>query len=124
MTAGVRFRLEVKCGEQGDAKWVVEDVSAVFGGVGPTSITAVRAAAGLRGQEWGAPSIEAACLEAQREIGQQLNDASPGGQATYRSTLVPSFIYKSFLAVNAALGEFVEAANKEECELMTIMMMM
>ena len=75
--------------------WVVSDAGMAFGGMAPTTKACPKAAAALVGQPWTLSTLPAAYAALNEDM--PLPDNVPGGQAQYRRSLPPSFLFKFFV---------------------------
>lgn len=82
----------------------VLDASLVFGGVGPTAVSAARTERHLIGRAWTQETLQTALSVLREEI--KVPENAPGGMAQFRMSLVSSFFFKFFLQVaNATASE-------------------
>jgi xanthine dehydrogenase/oxidase len=113
VNAGMRVRMALAddVGAGGSAndfagEWVVAEAVVAYGGVGPKTLQATRAAAALVGRPLGGAGL-AAALAALREDVALAPDA-PGGMPEFRAALAASFLFK--FVVHAALELEKDAA--------------
>ncbi|KAJ0029771.1 hypothetical protein NQD34_004768, partial [Periophthalmus magnuspinnatus] len=81
----------------------VHDLRLAFGGMGPTTIVALKTSNALRGRTWGEKLLQSACSSLADEM--TLDPSCPGGMVLYRRTLVLSLFYKFYLTVLQSLKE-------------------
>jgi xanthine dehydrogenase/oxidase len=89
--------------------WRVAEVELSFGGMAPTTVTAVQTASAMTGQTWGEAALQGASAALLAEM--DLPDDVPGGQAQFRRTLACSFLYKFYVAVNQQLTADIAIAS-------------
>lgn len=90
--------------------WVVEEFAYALGGMAPTPISAKACNAAAVGKVWSRGLLTEHLYPAiQQEL--VLPDGVPGGQAQYRTTLVASFLFRSFLAITTQLQAAIEGAS-------------
>ncbi|CAI5737461.1 unnamed protein product [Hyaloperonospora brassicae] len=99
VTAGIRVRLE--CSQQSGG-WIIQEASAVYGGMAPITKAAAEAERFLVGKPFDASTFDEAC-DALLRSDFELPDGVPGGMAKYRESLCSSFLYKFFLASSQRL---------------------
>ena len=89
--------------------WVVEEAGFGFGGMAPTTVATPKTEAFLQGKPW----TQATILEAGKVLREDLPlpAAVPGGQAEYRRTLPPSFLFKFFVKTTLELEDLVAASG-------------
>lgn len=75
----------------------VQDLRLAFGGMGPTTILALKTGSRLQGRCWGEELLQAALSSLADEM--TLDPSSPGGMISYRRTLTLSLFYKFYLSV-------------------------
>lgn len=99
VTAGIRVRL--KCSRDTGA-WIIEDASAVYGGIAPVTKAAIKTELFLTGKIFNVSTFEEAC-NVLHSSDINLPDGVPGGMAKYRESLCSSFLYKFFIASSEQL---------------------
>jgi xanthine dehydrogenase/oxidase len=91
VTAGIRVRLS--------PSHAVESCSLSFGGMAPTTVSAVKTMAFLQGKQWTEEVVTQAAREITKELTLPLE--VPGGQAAFRVTLAASFLYRAYVRICA-----------------------
>lgn len=86
------------CLEQKDQKWVVSDLSIVYGGVAAYSISACETKRFLIGKHWNKELLHGALKILEKDI--LVKDDAPGGMVEFRKSLILSFFFKFFLWVS------------------------
>ncbi|KAF4040191.1 Molybdopterin-binding domain of aldehyde dehydrogenase [Phytophthora infestans] len=99
VTAGIRVRLE--CSGDNDA-WIIQDASAVYGGMAPITKSAAETEQFLIGKTFNASTFGEAC-DVLHSSDFELPDGVPGGMAKYRESLCSSFLYKFYVASSERL---------------------
>lgn len=94
----------------------VENISLVFGGMAPTTVSAKQTEKLLVGKSWiGAETVESAMASLENDF--DLPSSVPGGMPTYRKTLALSFFYRFYHDVLSQLGPQIAAtADREAIE--------
>jgi xanthine dehydrogenase/oxidase len=88
--------------------WVVEDFGYALGGMAPTPISAKAVNAAAKGKKWDFKLLSDHLYDAIKEE-LSLPAGVPGGQSEYRTTLVASFLFRSFLAITGELTACIDA---------------
>jgi len=99
VTAGLRVKLE--CSRETGA-WIIQDASAVYGGMAPITAAASETEHFLIGKTFDSSTFEEAC-DVLHSSDFKLPDGVPGGMAKYRESLCSSFLYKFFIASSQRL---------------------
>ena len=81
---------------------VISSIRMAFGGMGPTTLLAVKSSLHLEGQKFNDNIVELACDALKNEL--SLTPNAPGAMIRYRQSLVLSFFFKTFLAIRKQLG--------------------
>lgn len=108
VTACLRVRLVPVASRSAEGRWVIEEAGFGFGGMAPTTVAAQKTEAFLRGKDWAVSTIRAASQVLREDL--PLPATVPGGQAEYRRTLPPSFLFKFFVKTTLELESLVAAA--------------
>ncbi|KAI5277648.1 hypothetical protein KEM54_004930, partial [Ascosphaera aggregata] len=91
----------------------VENISLIFGGMAPTTVSAKNAEDMLIGKSWTDPAtIECAMTALEQEF--DLPSSVPGGMPTYRKTLALSFFYKFYHDVLSQLNADISVTADRE----------
>jgi len=109
VTAFVRVKLA-----QTSDSWKIQEFAAAFGGVGPTTVLATSTATSLIGKSWSKETFEEGYEALRNEL--TLPDDAPGGQVEYRTALVTSFLFKSFMIITRDLQLLVASLPSEEVD--------
>jgi xanthine dehydrogenase/oxidase len=114
VNAGMRVRMALAgdVGADGSAnahagEWVVAEAALAYGGVGPKTLQATRAAAALVGRPLGGAGLTAALVALREDV--SLAPDAPGGMPEFRAALAASFLFK--FVVHAALELEKDAAG-------------
>ncbi|KAL3674239.1 hypothetical protein V7S43_000197 [Phytophthora oleae] len=99
VTAGIRVKLD--CSRE-TGTWIIEDASAVYGGMAPITKPASETEHFLVGKAFDAATFDEAC-DVLHSSDFKLPDGVPGGMAKYRESLCSSFLYKFFIASSERL---------------------
>ncbi|XP_061464041.1 aldehyde oxidase 3-like isoform X2 [Rhineura floridana] len=76
---------------------VIEDLAILYGGIGPTTVSARNTCQLLIGRNWNEQMLNDACRLILEEI--ILSPSAPGGKVEYRRTLLVSFFFRFYLEV-------------------------
>mmetsp|Transcript_57580 Transcript_57580/g.134925 ORF Transcript_57580/g.134925 Transcript_57580/m.134925 type:complete len:1389 (-) Transcript_57580:19-4185(-) len=87
--------------------WTVDQVSAAYGGMAPTTTRAKKLEAALLGANWS----EATVSKAQEALAEELAlpETVPGGMAAFRQTLALSYVFKFYVGVCLDLSAALKA---------------
>ncbi|XP_050015250.1 aldehyde oxidase 1 [Alexandromys fortis] len=80
---------------------VIKELSIVYGGVGPTTISAKNSCQKLIGRPWDEEMFHTACRLVLNEV--TLPGSAPGGKVEFKRTLIISFLFKFYLEVCQSL---------------------
>lgn len=80
---------------------VIEELSILYGGVGPTTISAKNSCQRLIGRPWDEEMLDTACRLVLDEV--TLAGSAPGGKVEFKRTLIISFLFKFYLEVSQSL---------------------
>ncbi|CAO2615986.1 Aldehyde oxidase 1 [Lemmus lemmus] len=76
---------------------VIKEFSIMYGGVGPTTISAKNSCQKLLGRPWDEEMFHTACRLVLNEV--TLPGSAPGGKVEFKRTLIISFLFKFYLEV-------------------------
>uniref|UniRef100_UPI00398EF4B5 xanthine dehydrogenase/oxidase n=1 Tax=Pristiophorus japonicus TaxID=55135 RepID=UPI00398EF4B5 len=82
---------------------VVEELGLSYGGMGPTTVSAMKTSEQLLGKKWNEELLQEACSLLAAEL--TLSPSAPGGMVQFRRTLSLSFFFKFYLSVLQKLGQ-------------------
>lgn len=82
---------------------VIEDINVAYGGMAPTTVTAKKTRAVLRGLVWNEAMLEKAYAGLIEDL--PLSPSAPGGMMQYRRSLTLSFFFRAFLAISQQLEQ-------------------
>uniref|UniRef100_A0A8C8VRY5 xanthine dehydrogenase n=1 Tax=Peromyscus maniculatus bairdii TaxID=230844 RepID=A0A8C8VRY5_PERMB len=80
---------------------VIKELSILYGGVGPTTISAKNSCQKLIGRPWNEEMLDTACRLVLNEV--TLPGSAPGGKVEFKRTLIISFLFKFYLEVSQSL---------------------
>ncbi|NXC42799.1 AOXB oxidase, partial [Penelope pileata] len=81
----------------------IVDLSILYGGIGPTTLSARKSCEKLIGRRWNDQMLNEACKLVLEEI--SLPPSAPGGKVEYRRTLLISFLFRFYLEVLHSLHQ-------------------
>ncbi|XP_005366403.1 aldehyde oxidase 1 [Microtus ochrogaster] len=79
----------------------IKELSIVYGGVGPTTVSAKNSCQKLIGRPWDEEMFHTACRLVLNEV--TLPGSAPGGKVEFKRTLIISFLFKFYLEVCRSL---------------------
>uniref|UniRef100_A0A8C3S4B4 FAD-binding PCMH-type domain-containing protein n=1 Tax=Chelydra serpentina TaxID=8475 RepID=A0A8C3S4B4_CHESE len=82
---------------------IIMDLNILYGGIGPTTVSAKKSCQRLIGRHWNEQMLDEACKLVLGEI--SLSPSAPGGKVEYRRTLLVSFLFKFYLEVLYGLNK-------------------
>ncbi|CAM5147772.1 unnamed protein product [Eretmochelys imbricata] len=86
---------------------IIMDLNILYGGIGPTTVSARKSCQRLIGRQWNEQMLDEACKLVLGEI--SLSPSAPGGKVEYRRTLLVSFLFKFYLEVLYGLNKMYPA---------------
>ncbi|KAM7152977.1 aldehyde oxidase 2-like isoform 1-T1 [Macrochelys suwanniensis] len=86
---------------------IIMDLNILYGGIGPTTVSAKKSCQRLIGRQWNEQMLDEACKLVLGEI--SLSPSAPGGKVEYRRTLLVSFLFKFYLEVLYGLNKMFPA---------------
>ncbi|XP_074858018.1 aldehyde oxidase 2-like isoform X2 [Carettochelys insculpta] len=86
---------------------IIMDLNILYGGIGPTTVSARKSCQRLIGRQWNEQLLDDACKLVLGEI--SLPPSAPGGKVEYRRTLLVSFLFKFYLEVLHGLNKMYPA---------------
>ncbi|KAH0511700.1 Aldehyde oxidase 1 [Microtus ochrogaster] len=86
----------------------IKELSIVYGGVGPTTVSAKNSCQKLIGRPWDEEMFHTACRLVLNEV--TLPGSAPGGKVEFKRTLIISFLFKFYLEVCQSLKRMVSEA--------------
>jgi xanthine dehydrogenase/oxidase len=92
VNAGMRVYLR-----EAEGKWIISDVSIVYGGVAAVPLSASKTENFLTGKNWNSELLDDAFNLLKEDI--PLSENAPGGMVEFRRSLTLSFFFKFFLSV-------------------------
>ncbi|WVZ57391.1 hypothetical protein U9M48_007782 [Paspalum notatum var. saurae] len=92
VNAGMRV-----CLSEAEGKWIISDVSIVYGGVAAVPLSASRTESFLHGKKWDSGLLDDTYNLLKEDI--PLSENAPGGMIEFRRSLTLSFFFKFFLSV-------------------------
>ncbi|CAL4940191.1 unnamed protein product [Urochloa decumbens] len=92
VNAGMRVYLR-----EAEGKWIISDVSIVYGGVAAVPLSASKTENFLTGQKWNSELLDDTFNLLKEDI--PLSENAPGGMVEFRRSLTLSFFFKFFLSV-------------------------
>ncbi|KAL8788107.1 MAG: hypothetical protein Q9213_001865 [Squamulea squamosa] len=95
-----------------DSSHRIESVNLVYGGMGPTTVSALKAAKYLKGQRFTDPATLEGTMNA-LEADFDLRFGVPGGMATYRKSLALGFFYRFYHEVLSDLNIRASPVDKD-----------
>ncbi|XP_027780828.1 aldehyde oxidase [Marmota flaviventris] len=104
----------------GEGDGIIRELSILYGGVGPTIISAKNSCQKLIGRPWSEEMLDTACRLILEEV--SLPGSAPGGKVEFKRTLIISFLFKFYLEVLQILkrmdpGHYPSLANNYESAL-------
>lgn len=98
----------------------IKELSILYGGVGPTTVSAKNSCQKLIGRPWNEETLDTACRLVLDEV--TLAGSAPGGKVEFKRTLIISFLFKFYLEVLQGLkredpGHYSSLANNYESAL-------
>uniref|UniRef100_A0A670I481 FAD-binding PCMH-type domain-containing protein n=1 Tax=Podarcis muralis TaxID=64176 RepID=A0A670I481_PODMU len=91
---------------------VIEDMAILYGGIGPTTVSARNTCQKLIGSNWDEGMLNEACRLILEEI--ILSPSAPGAKVEYRRTLLVSFFFRFYLQVLQGLKNMVNNTPKNK----------
>lgn len=95
-----------------DGTNILEDIQIVFGGMGPTTISAHKTSAIAIGKAWNQDLLELINLSLVDEM--SLPADAPGGMILYRRSLTLSLFFKGFLSISQELEKILKISLVSE----------
>ncbi|CAL4915113.1 unnamed protein product [Urochloa decumbens] len=92
VNAGMRV-----CLREAEGKWIISDVSIVYGGVAAVPLSASKTENFLTGKKWNSELLDNTFNLLKEDI--HLSENAPGGMVEFRRSLTLSFFFKFFLSV-------------------------
>jgi len=104
VTCGLKFGLVPV-----EGSWKVESCILSYGGMAPTTISALSTADSLKDQLWSFPSLQRSFAVLRNEL--SLPEEVPGGQSEYRMSLAVSFLFKGYVTITNELAQYLSESS-------------
>lgn len=89
-----------------DGTNILNDIHLAFGGMGPTTILALKTSTAVIGKTWDVNLVEFVNKSLLDEI--RLTEDAPGGMTLYRRSLMLSLFFKGFLSISQELEKTLQ----------------